>query len=327
LRLQDHQLLATTKKLSKEERAQKPEEEKDRKPILKEVWDDMDELEAKRQAGTWTVEEGIRLGGYYLMVPDHVNQAVVVLRATQEREPNNFMVLGNLATAYFLQGVLDRAVSCQEEMLKVKVWPKEVPGWTADRLRWQRRVEVLYLTLLRDRANESRGDLQPRGGKPLRLDNLFPGVRFVGRDGKYAVGDIDPRMMDRLPPDAIPMVEQIILWLPEGEGLAVTWLLAELFNAHGEARAALTLIQNLRGKGIESPELSQHRRQLQEVVEALPPEKLDLEKPGDAKPNDDSSTPGLLPNWQTFGIGLGVGVIVGILLVLQLRQLFRSTRR
>jgi len=321
LRLGDRQALLTTKK-------KKPtKEEREKSPILNETWEEIEALEKKRAAKTLTVEEGIRLGGTYLLVQDHASEALEVLKEVQEREPTNFMVLGNLATAYLLLRVPDRAVLTQVQMLDVKVWPREVAGWTPARLRWQRRVESFYLAFLRERAEAARLETQPGVRKPLQMDNLFPGVRFVGREGKYTAGEIDPRMMDRLPPDAIPIVEQLILWLPEGEAQGQTWLLAELFNAHAEIRPASEILNVLVDKlGTSVPELTQHRRALMQAVEALPPQKNETDKQEDTSPQDDS-TPGALPNWRTFGIGVGVGLIVGALLLLQLQQFFRSGRR
>lgn len=320
LRLDDRRALLATK------RKKPTKEEREKSPVLNETWEDIEALEKKRAANTLTVEEGIRLGGYYLLAKDHAGEALEVLKEVQQREPNHFMLLGNLATAYFLLGVPDRAVLTQMQMLDVKVWPRESADWSPARLYWQRRVETFYLAFLRGRAEASRLEAQPGARKPLQLEPLFPGVRFVGRDGKYAAGEIDPRMMDRLPPDAIPIVQQLILWLPEGETLGLIWLLAELFNAHGEVRAAAGLMDQLVGTLGTVPELAQHRRVVKQAVDALPPEKTETEKQDDPGPLVDN-TPGVLPNWRTFGIGVGVGVLVGILLVLQWRQFFRPTRR
>jgi hypothetical protein len=287
--------------------------------LKKEVDELLAPLEEKRKAKTLSVEEGIRLGGYYIL-RNQYDAAIKLLSEVHQREPKNFMAIANLATAYFGGGLPDRAVRYQEQLLDPSVWPRQVSGWTAERLRWQRRVEVFYLNFLRLRAREIALPPTARPGELLRLDDLFPGVRFVGREGKYVAGEIDPRAMDRLPPDALALVEQLVLWFPED--LRLLWLLGELFNAHGDIRAASYFVSGVRDKGIHGEGLDEHRRVLARAKASLPEEKAELPSLTDTD-SADSAPQSWLPDLKTLGIGFGVGTVIGALVVLQLYQLFR----
>src|SRR5205823_691058 len=116
---------------------------------------------------------------------------------------------------------------------------------------------------LRQRYQESLRAPPGVGTKDLTLDKLFPGVRFVGPGGKYTAGQIDVRMQDKLPPDALALVEQLLLWMPND--LALEWLLAEVLNAQGEIRHAHDLIYYLVDNGMRGEGLLEHRRILNEA--------------------------------------------------------------
>jgi tetratricopeptide (TPR) repeat protein len=305
--------------------------EQDRKKdYVKELLGRERALKEQAAAGKLSVEDRIDLGAIYILgkKPD---QAIAVLSEALKEEPKNYKVLANLATAYFASNLHDRATSYQEQMLSPGVWPKRVEGWPPARLRWQRRAENYFLTLMQKRAQADR--LQPggpRGG--VHLDALFPGVRFSMPDGQYAAGEISPRSQDRLPPDAVELVAQILRWQPDD--LALQWLLAELYNARGEVRAASQILDFLRGMGLTGPngELEKHREALKAEVERNPgtadpnpPVPRQAETPGQAV--DAAPPPGdnqnWLPDWKTLGVGFGAGALVGMLLVLQLRLVFR----
>src|SRR5438034_850114 len=84
---------------------------------------------------------GVRLGKY--------DQAVSVLRAGDQR---NFLILANLAAAYHAKGELRLAADYQQQALVE--WPAVWAGWSDAQLRWNRRVERFYRTLLERRLGE-----------------------------------------------------------------------------------------------------------------------------------------------------------------------------
>jgi tetratricopeptide (TPR) repeat protein len=219
-------------------------------------------LEAKGKAGDLTVEDRVNLGAYYVRLL-RFEEAVRVLSAAEAQEPDNFMVLCNLATANYLADPqdparLDRAITEQEQALKA--WPVVWAGLTADELRWYRRAEGFFLTLLQQRRQEAR--LQA-GRPPQTLDDLFH-VRFVGPSGQYEPGTLAPDQMAALPAERVPIVSQLLLWLPFDNRLY--WLLAELLNAQGDVESAVKIMDVLVATNFNTPELWAHRKALRQAL-------------------------------------------------------------
>jgi hypothetical protein len=97
-------------------------------------------------------------------------------------------------------------------------------GWGAGLFEQNRKYEV-YLHKLMQLRRKSPGT--------LALDPLFgpkdKPVVFVNDAGKYEAGHIPIAEKDKLPGDAIEIVEQLLLWMPNDGPLY--WLLGEVFNA------------------------------------------------------------------------------------------------
>ena len=261
-------------------------------------------LEKKFKEGQITIEEGVSLGGYYILL-NQPDNAILIMEAMYKREKKDFMVIANLAMAYYARGILDRADTYQSELVMPSKWPKKYKDWPAERLRWQLRAEQLFLTMQSQRGKE----LLAGGGLDLKLDTLFAGARFEGPDGKYAAGQTDSETEDALPPDAAEVIQQILLWMPQDDRLQ--WLLAEIYNARGETQEAMSLMSKLVNKGLTSEKLREHRHVLE--VAALPKD------PAPDVPD--------VPPWQadlrSIGVGGGIGLVVGMLVVFQVLQLFR----
>jgi tetratricopeptide (TPR) repeat protein len=219
-------------------------------------------LEAKGRAGNLTVEDRVNLGAYYVRLL-RFEEAVRVLSAAEAQEPDNFMVLGNLATANYLADPqdparLDRAIAEEEQALKA--WPVVWPGLTDVELTWYRRAERCFLILLQQRRHEAR--LQA-GRPPQTLDDLFH-VRFVGPSGQYEAGTLAPSQVDALPVERVPLVSQLLLWLPFDNRLY--WLLAELLNAQGDIDGAVRIMDVLVATNFNTPELWAHRKVLRQAL-------------------------------------------------------------
>lgn len=226
------------------------------------------ELEA-RERGPFglSTDERVSLSFVYLRLGQAEKAAQVLKPVEGER---NFMVHANLATAHQISNELERAADYQERALKE--WPSTWPGMTQAQLSWFYRVEKYYQTLLRARLRESR--VAP-GKPPEAPDELFPGVRFIGSDNQYQPGAIDPLQYARLPTDALPVMQQLVLWLPNDERL--TWLLAEVLNANGfvedgpggSYQGAWRVLYGLSDRGYSPRELNQHRQILKEALPVL----------------------------------------------------------
>lgn len=198
-------------------------------------------LEAQERELGLSAGERVNLAAYYIRLgnvaatPEEGNrlyeQAVAVLEpVASDRQNPNFMALANLGMAHHMAGRLDRAAAYVEQALAA--WPSGPwPGLTREQLTWYRKAEKYYLNLLKSRFEESRVP----GRAPETLDPLFPRVRFVGAGGRYAAADLDPAQAAELPGDAIPIVGQLLLWMPGDSRLY--WLLAELLN--GQQRDVL----------------------------------------------------------------------------------------
>ena len=80
-------------------------------------------------------------------------------------------------------------------------------------------------------------DSPPPSYKPLR---------FIGDSGKFEPGKIAEAEKAKLPPDAVEVVEQLLVWMPDD--LRLFWLLGDLFNAKGDVDAAKLVCRELLGK-------------------------------------------------------------------------------
>jgi hypothetical protein len=244
------------------------ERKSDRKTLRDHYLEQVEKLGAKQRTVGLTVADRVNLGACYLRLM-RFEEAARVLDAAQAEEPDNFMVLANLATANYLAGPQDparlaRAILYQQQALKA--WPSVHAGFTAEQLNWSRRAERYFLNLLELRQQEMR--LQS-GRAAETLDDLFH-VRFVGPGGKYEAGTLAPDLTDRLPLERVPIVSQLLLWLPFDNRLY--WLMAELLNAQGDLRGANAIMNELvDARAYRPPELWAHRQVVRQAwLEAEP---------------------------------------------------------
>jgi len=228
-----------------------------------ELLEQLAQLEVKKSAGALCTLDLADMSGCLIRLGRNA-KAVELLQGRRNDlapdDPARFLLLANLATAYHNIGLLPRAIECQEQALAA--WPESWPGWPVERNQFHRRNERYYLELLRSRNKEA-------GGKWTTVDNLFPGVTFEGPVGKYEAGAIPPQMFDRLPPDALFTVVQLLVWQPNDDRLL--WLLAEILNADHQIFPAAAILKDLVfNRGISNvPELTRHRRVLVRATEVL----------------------------------------------------------
>lgn len=227
------------------------------------------ELESREKAGQLTALDRADLGGCYLRL-DRPREA---LRALTAGDGNHFLVLCNLAVTYHTLAVLDQDVNRLEEAIltqrkALKAWPASWLGLTREQLAFYRRVERLQLRLLEARFREQKKN----DGKTLAwqaVDDIFPGVRFVGPSGEYEAGSIALAVVDELPPDAPWLVRELMMAYPTD--IRLYWLFAELLNARGQVEDALEITNDLvnanQASGVR--ELMAHRRVLKERADLL----------------------------------------------------------
>jgi hypothetical protein len=276
-------------------------------------------LKAVDQAGKLTVADRIELSACYLRIPNEEGkfqpeEAIRVLEPAQVQEPRNLMVLANLASAYQQAGSLDRALSY--EALMLESWPNAQPGFSADQLRWYRRAEKFYYLWLTLRNRENEQQLRP---EEKTLDALFGSADLVRSNDEYEAGRISPRSWAELPGDAIPIVEQLIYWLPFDNRLY--WLYGELLNAKGDVHSAYEILNELvdeQRRKEQSRVLRHHWRVLQEVSTAESKEAFE-----DTAKNPVAQTTSWFPDLRAAAVGFAAGVVVSLLAGLQLREIRR----
>lgn len=174
----------------------------------------VERLENQRRGGQFSPDDSADLGAFYLRLGEP-QRALEVLRQAYQHHPRHFAIVANLGTAWQRLGNLEQAAVLLEQAVLLAP-----PRW--------RRFEEYHLRLVRQRL--SRGKLVD-----VALDDLF-GVRYAGADGFYDPGRLSAEQRQRLPEDALAIVQQLVLWLPDDA--ALVWQLAELAVVYGDYNTA-----------------------------------------------------------------------------------------
>lgn len=158
-----------------------------------------------------TADESADLGAVLVRLGKPAD-ALNVLVPAARKAPDHFRLAANLGTAFHLTGDLDKAATQLEEA--VRLAPAKLKPF-----------EQAHLKLVKLRAKEPKS-----ATGPTAPDDLF-GVRYVGTPGTLADAE-----RQKLPDDAVAVVQQLALWLPADARLL--WQFGELCNAYGDVRAA-----------------------------------------------------------------------------------------
>jgi tetratricopeptide (TPR) repeat protein len=261
----------------------------------------------------------VNLSGYLIRLRQYPD-AIDLLTPVATRESRNFMAFANLATAEQMGGHLERAISHLEQALDF--WPSEWPDLTADQLRWYQKVEKYHLTLLRHRWAESRLQAKPAPA----LDAIFTKdgqpVQYVGEHGKYEAGKIAPTERDKLPPDALAIVQQLLIWLPDD--VLLYWQLGEVLNASGDMSSAATVFDDCVWKRrLDAPELREHRQIVAEAAQVKREESATALEGSDNSPAR-SSGPTWLPDRNKLWTAAAIfAMIIAVLTYFQIREVRR----
>ncbi|MHB1424250.1 MAG: DUF3299 domain-containing protein [Gemmataceae bacterium] len=188
-------------------------------------------------------DEAADLGALYLRLGDTA-RAIEILRIAHKDNPKHFHLAANLGTAWQMQGDLTQAAACLDQSSRLA--PPKL-----------RAVEQLHLKLVRLRAR------QPRDA--VDLDDLF-GIQYVGDSGKFEAGKLAAAQRERLPSDAIALVQQLALWLP-ADGFLL-WQLAELAGSNGDVATAAAILDGCVTEfGMRANPLREHRRAYRAAAE------------------------------------------------------------
>ncbi|HEV2949362.1 MAG TPA: hypothetical protein VGX70_18450 [Gemmataceae bacterium] len=279
-----------------------------------------DELQAKQRRGLLTEEDRVNLSGYLIRLRQF-QEAIDLLTPVATRECRNFMVFANLATAEQQAGHLERAISHLEQAQDV--WPSQWPGMTPEQLHWFQQAERYQLRLLRQRWAETR-----RLGKPpAGLDAVFTKdgqpVRYVADSGRFEAGKIAGAERDKLPADALAILQQLLIWLPDDARLY--WQMGELLNAMGDVSSAATVFDDcVWRRRLDDPEVRQHRQIVAEAAQVKSQESAtemaDIDSPGPT-----SSTAWLPDRNKLWTVGSIFAIIAVVMIYFQFRE-FRRRR-
>jgi hypothetical protein len=271
--------------------------------------------------------------------PGLATLAAAYLRANQPAEALNllaprsrdripdFRVLANLAHTYATRAEWNEADRTHQAAILDAEFPDDLPGTTPDQRAWLRKVEREYyrkwLVIHRQRAADR---------TPPEKEDVFPlfPVRFVNDAGAYEPGKLAAAEKAKLPPDAIAVVQQLLLWAPWDT--ALYWLLAELYAADGQLGAADTIFFQCANSRQYSNRavLMDHRRAVQVVKAKEDAERKPAElvlPSADPTPADKPDGSRFLPDRsQVMVIGGAFGLIALALAALQVRAVVRRYR-
>jgi predicted Zn-dependent protease len=251
------------------------------------------------------------------------DEAVNLLVPLSRGRSPDFRVLMNLAHAYARRGDWGDAIPVHSLAAEEAV-PADLPGTTPDQRKWLTRVERQFyskwLVINRDRAAK-RYAAETEGVFPL-----FP-VNWVNDAGVYEPGRLADAERAKLPADAVPVVQQLLLWAPGDTGLY--WLLAELYAATGRLRQAEVIIrQCVEGRQFSNRAvLMAHRKAVMAAVAELPADtSSDPVLVPDAPPAANGGD--FLPSeGRLIAVGAGFGVLAAVLIGLQVRAVWKRVAR
>jgi tetratricopeptide (TPR) repeat protein len=246
------------------------------------------------------------------------NAALESLRLARDRAPDNFWELTHRGSIY--QGLRQYREALSNLELAARVFPSPWPGGSQATGDFFKKVEGYQLKLVQLRERES----LRTGGRPTQatdVDALFD-IRLVGPSGSYEAGKIT----GKVPPDAIPIVQTLLIWFPDDNRLL--WLLAELYNGEGNLEAALAIMDQFGwARGSEGAVVRDHRRIIRAAYDKQAKSEPVVPVPAESAPQPTAPPPPaeILPRgWQLYTVG---GIFGLLLLALGYWQVSEWRRR
>jgi tetratricopeptide (TPR) repeat protein len=220
----------------------------DRERLLKRVAEDRARINAAApdDRAAYAVDL-LRLG----KLDEAVNLLKPLYDDRDRRGTRTYAVVAVLIHAHALRGEWDQALNY---MLDLDNPPSKVKGWSDTQRVWLLHCDdtILphYLAIRRAesdiRAKEKQEEEEPTPLFPLPSKGKPAApVRFVNEAGVYEPAALAKAERDKLPPDAVAIVQQLLLWFPGDTRLY--WLLAELYAADGQLDEAQTIFDQCAG--------------------------------------------------------------------------------
>jgi hypothetical protein len=213
------------------------------------------DLEAKGGAIKNPTSDDVAARAGYLLRLGEADTGIKILTPLTRRP--SYFVFSTLSHLHAARGDWERAYQYLREGQLDTDLPQKVSGLSTVQRDWIKKMDEVYLPRfyqLRRQETEARKGLTQaaldRLNESEEILPLFPAsgsvpstnpVRFVNDSGVYQPGHLAETERAKLPPDAIAVVQQLLLWFP-GE-TRLFWLLAELYAASKEFAPADTLFE------------------------------------------------------------------------------------
>jgi hypothetical protein len=275
--------------------------------------------------------------------PWAIKDALNLLQKSKSQPPEGyeFVILTQLAHAHLLNPEgrdYGQIYELEYSAVKDYEFPKALANLNAAQLRWYRRLERdYYLPFLRHRREEA---AKRRPSIQDGLDPIFPGpakkgvapVNFVGESGRYEAAAIADAERAKFPPDAIAILQQMILWDPDDNRL--WWQLGEVYNATGDLKSAgqvFNLLLDIQGgrkytnrelmehNAVVSPEL---QRQL-EIEAQFQATRKRVEEERRQRAEDEKRHAEERKFQRRLLVGVGVGLFLAFVSYWQTREFIR----
>ena len=233
---------------------------------------------------------------------------VELLKPTLQDRSLNYALLAHVSLAHAALGDWDLAIKRNADAVLDGEPPEKLAGTKAEQLKWMLKIDKAYtrtwlLAAQRDANPRSKSD------DPDVLA-LFPK---------------DP------PPDAVAVVQQLVLWAPLDTNLL--WLLGSLYLDNGQTMEAFDILEQCRERKMTWPKFRIQHARAEALFRALP-----KDAPEAALPTDDTDVPNppLPRGWDAifaevnpsaFGVAIGAfAALVAGIIWLQIRKWRRVTR-
>jgi tetratricopeptide (TPR) repeat protein len=281
------------------------------------------------------------------------DEAVQYLLRMVDEFPDHFLVLSHCASAHFLGSREFHPKAAFYMKKALKQWPKtwddlkehdqrflENFGWDRKDFEDYRLYETYFERLILHRNDEEK-KLARKEAVPVVVDPIFVDVngkplRFGNEQGEFEPGQLAQAEKDKLPRNAVEVVEQLLMWKPHDDRLL--WLLGEAFNASAVQetvqktkneliRSAAAIFKSLDTKsfkqGLDFPgkaEIARRHEKLAEFVGKMSgPDLPDLKLPDDQPKNDFTRD----QFWRAIGVSFITGLAVGIFALWQWQEVRR----
>ena len=314
----------------------------------------LEKLFAKQGPANLSIEQKLNLSTV-LIRRGKVDEAIDLLKPLSEDNPDNFVIMSQLATAQFLGTPEQRANALDYMKEALSKWPEKWTDlnedqakflrsihWEETRLAKFRSYDKYLERLIRHRLAEDNKRKKKEAVKDA-VDPIFGDdkalVSFVNDKGEFEVGRIMHPDLQRLPQDADVVAQQLLLWMPHDERLL--WLLGEVLNARASSdtkkrseaiRNAGLVFKRLddiafnRSGMYGRKDIKERYDAINQYVKDLPPNPIDPRLQNIIDKAKDEEEGSLLENkifWRALIVGVVTGVAVGMFALWQIQEMRR----